>query len=86
MGDVVHTSFGGKPGYDEALFRQALREELQDNGGSLTHGAIKSAFLRTVDVATVFHIEDPDALDGYVGATLEILELEQSLAGENWSP
>ena len=86
MGDVIQASFGSEPGYDEALFRQALREEIRDNGGSLTHGAIKSAFLRTVDVAEVFNVEDPDALDHYVTATLGILELEQSLAGENWSP
>lgn len=86
MGDVIHASFGGEPGYDEALFRQALREEIQDNGGSLTHGAIKSAFLRTVDIAEVFNVEDPEALDQYVSATLEILELEQRLTGENWRP
>ena len=35
MGNVVNAAFGGKPGYEEALFRQALREEIQENGGHL---------------------------------------------------
>lgn len=86
MGEVVHATFGGTSGYDEALFRQALREEILENGGSLTHSTIKSAFLRTVDIATVFKVEDPDALDQYVDITLTLLKREQVLAGEHWSP
>ncbi len=77
MGEVIHASFGGEAEYDEALFRQALHEEILENGGSLTHLSIKSALLRTVDIATVFNIEDPDALDMYVNAIHEVLERER---------
>ncbi len=76
MGNVVNAAFGGKPGYEEALFRQALREEIQENGGHLTHHAIKGAFVRTVEIAVVFEAEDPDILDRYVGTTFALLARE----------
>lgn len=76
MGDVVHTAFGSKPGYEESLFRQALRAELDQNEGHLTHDAIRAAFLRTIDIAKVFEAEDPDKLDRYVGTTFALLARE----------
>ncbi len=86
MGDVIHARFGGPSEYDEALFRQALREEIRENGGSLTQLSIKTALLRTVHIATVFDIEDADALDEYIGVIHGLLEREREMYRGTWSP
>jgi hypothetical protein len=86
VGDVIQATFGGTTGYDEALFRQALREEINDNGGTLTHEAIEHAFLRSVEIAGVFKIEAPDQLKEYVDITYALLDRERTLAGEHWRP
>jgi hypothetical protein len=86
MGDVVYATFGGVPEYDEALFRQALNQEMRENGGNLTHAAVEDAYLRTVEIAAVYKEEDPVALDEFVGITLSLLERERELIGQDWSP
>ncbi len=88
MGDVVYATFGigDVPEYDEALFRQALNQEMNDNGGYLTEKAIESAYLRSVEVAAIYKEEDPEQLTMFVGITLALLEREREIVGENWSP
>lgn len=89
--NVVYATFGvgglpDPPDYDEALFRQALNQEMLDNGGHLTEKAIEDAYLRTVEVAVIYKEEDPDQLNQFVGITLALLERERDIVGENWSP
>ncbi len=86
MGDVVYATFGVIPEYDEALFRQALRQEMRENGENLTHDAIESAFLRTVEIAAVYKEEDPEQLGMFVDLTLTLLEHEREVVGQDWSP
>lgn len=86
MGDVVYATFGEVPEYDEALFRQALNQEMQENGGNLTRAAVEDAYLRTVEIAAVYKEEDPEQLDMFVGVTLSLLERERDLIGQDWSP
>ncbi len=88
MGDVVYATFGNgdAPEYDEALFRQALSQEMNDNGGNLTEKAIEDAYLRTVEVAVIYKEEDPEQLNMFVSITLTLLEREREIVGENWSP
>ena len=86
MGDVVEAMFGCKPVYEEALFRQALRKELDENGGILTTNAIEAAYVSTLEVAKLYKENDPDQLRDYVDITYALLEREQKLAGEHWRP
>ncbi len=86
MGDVVYATFGDIPEYDEALFRQALRQEMRENGENLTHDAIESAFLRTVEIAAVYKEEDPEQLSMFVDLTLTLLEHEREAEGQDWNP
>lgn len=86
MGDVVHATFGSTLGYEEALFRQALNQEMNENGGILTHGTVERAYLRTVEIAVIYKEEDPKQLDMFVEITLSLLERERDLAGQDWSP
>ena len=86
--NVVYATFGNGniPDYDEALFRQALNQEMLDNGGNLTTQAIEEAYLRTVEVAAVYKEEDPSALGEFVEITLALLERERDIVGQDWSP
>ncbi len=84
--NVVYATFGGDTGYDEALFRQALNQEMNKNGGNLTQEAVEAAYLRSTEVAAIYKEEDPKQLDTFVGITLALLERERDLIGQDWSP
>lgn len=78
--------FPGTTGYDEALFRQVLGKELDENAGVITDEAIADAFLQSLPDAPLIKEQDPNAFDDYVQLMLSVLEHEQALAGPNWRP
>jgi len=82
VSNVIQASFGSpRLAYDEALFRQALREEVKSNGGELTHACIAHAFERTLEIATPMKEEDPEQFEDYVNITYILLVQEHEAAG-----
>ncbi len=82
MGNVIQASFGDQAtGYDEAVFRQALREEVKENGGELTRACIGKAFERSLEIATPMKEEDPDQFEDYVNITYILLIREHEAQG-----
>lgn len=84
MGGIIE--FPGTTGYDEALFRQVLRKELDENAGVITDTAVSNAFLQSLPDAPIIKEQDPNAFDDYVQLMLSALEFEQAQAGPNWRP
>ena len=84
MNNIVE--FPGTTGYDEALFRQELGKELDNQAGVITDEAIDRAFLKSLPDAQTIKEQDPNAYEDYIQLMHSVLEREQALGGQNWRP
>ncbi len=82
MSNVIQASFGDQTtGYNEALFRQALREEVKENGGELTRACVANAFERSLEIAAPMKEEEPEQFEEYVNITYILLIREHEAQG-----